>query len=474
MALHVVPDPAPEGRPSDERIGAPGVASMPKVRRFGLGYVWERPDLGVVLRADYLRERSDELHGEIVVESTLPGMSTHLHQGRINFTATRTKQDLAKHLATLTPRERLDWPALVEQFCVAVQRLERQGEAVVRVGNLPTANRAADLIERLLPGGKPTLWYGPQGVGKGWMSAAACVCHATGQPLAGLKVRQGRALYLDWEDDADTLNVRVQAVSLGLEVAAPDIAYRKCRRTLARDLHEVVRFVDDEGATLVVVDSVGLAAGAPGERGSYEDVALSLFDALRQLEPATVLLVDHVASAELRGNQVAGKAIGSIYKMAEARAAWEIRAQQEAGAEETHLGFFHTKHNHSQKYAPLGFKLVFAPSDPGDPPAWVEIHREDVRESEELRKRLPLADQIAGVVRRGPRHTRDVAEELGEDETKVRVILNRYSGKRFAKLQDGRWCLLATDQESPISSRPLPNAPAPVTVLRPTDEQWPG
>lgn len=439
-SLRVVP-PAPNGSTN-------GGAQTHKVRRVGLGYVWERPDLQLTFRADYLRERSDEFTAEIVVESALPGVPGLLHQARMNLSSVQGRATAAKHLAGAGVYKAEQWLKLVETFCVSVLHLERQGEPVVHAGNLPMTAKTADQIERLLPRGKPSIWYGPQGVGKGWLAVAACVCAQTGVDLAGWGVEPARALYLDWEDSVETFNLRIQALACGLGVRAPDIAYRKCRKTIARDLHAIMRCVTDEAATLIVVDSVGLAGGAGGENRSYEDVALQLFEALRLLEPATVLLIDHLASSELKGGELAGKAIGSIMKMAEVRAGWEIRAEQEAGAEETRLGFYHTKHNHTMRYAPLGFRLEFAPTDPGDFPAWVRIHRADVADSETLRRNLPFNDQLRRLLLRGPLTAAELAAELDDHEAKIRVYLNRgkESGK-YLKLPDGRWAVVAEGRE---------------------------
>ncbi len=319
--------------------------STPQFRRDGLGYLYEHPSLNIRLQADYLKERSDEFTAEITVENLSAVLPPHLHQARMNLSSGPARNTLAKHLGELTPTlPAQQWGRIIEQFCVSIMRRERQGEPLIRVGRLHDVVRAGDQIEQLLPAGKPTLWYGRQGVAKGWMAVAAAVCTQAGLPLAGLRVRQGTALYLDWEDNEETLNERVQAIAAGLDLdETPEIAYRKCRRTLPRDLNTISRYVQELEASLVIVDSVGPAAGAVGERGSYEDVALGLFDALRHLEPATILLIDHVVGASLNKNELVGKSMGSIYKMAEARAAWEIRADDDTPAGEWQIGFFQTK-----------------------------------------------------------------------------------------------------------------------------------
>ena len=421
-------------------------AHVPEFRKEGLGYGYKPRGKDVRLRVDYLRERSDEFTGEITVESTLPGIPAHLHQARLNLSSTTARTTLAKQLADLTPGEfKLEtWRGLLEQFCVAVLRHERQGEPMVRVGRLPGVPRTPDQIQQLLPSSKPTLWYGPYGGGKSWMATFAAVCVQTGTPLAGLHVCQGNVLYLDWEDSAETLNERIQIVTAGLDLdSSPEIAYRSCRRPLIRDLHSLLRQADDLAAKLIILDSVGPAAGAAGEQRTYEDVARSLFDALRYFEPATLLLIDHVTGEASRESKVIGRPYGSVYKMAAVRCAWEVRAEREEAAESSSIGFYHTKYNHSMRYLPVGFRLGFGPSDPGDSPLYVRIQREDLRDTAH-EKNLPLVERIAGVLRRAAAYPREIAEALDASEPSLRVVLNRHTGTRFVKLQDGRWALLDT------------------------------
>lgn len=471
---------APPGPPP----AAPGATAQPAVRnrilKQGLGYLFEPvgqtgQPLGVRIRADYLKERSDEFSAELTFESTLPGFPPHLHQTRINLSSTPTKEKLAKYLGVLIPETRVPWTKLVEQFCVAVVRREREGEPVMMVGRMPTQLRARDQIERLIAGSKPSIWYGPGGAAKGWMAVKACVCVAAGVEFAGLKVRQGRPLYLDWEDSPFTLDERVKAVAKGMGLAAPpEFAYRKCRRTITKDLNTIMRMIDECRADFIVIDSVGLAGGAAGE-GTYENVALALFEAIRLFEPRTVLLIDHVSGAGLGDDApLAGKAFGSVYKMYEARAAFEVRSQQEPDQPVTHTGFYHTKHNHTVKYGAMGFRVEFGPTPPdGGPPETVTITREDVRDNNTLSKALSVQEQIGAYLRRGVASVKDIAQGTGIPEGTVRVKLNAFSGRKFYKTQTGDWGLIDTIRQAPPDPFAGMNVGAPADPSQPASVRAP-
>lgn len=425
-------------------------------RREGLGYVYEPPGAGVRLSVDYLHRRSDDLTGEILVESMMPGVPSHLHQARFTLTSTTTRISLAKHLGELTQGV-VGWLPLLEQFCVGVLRREREGEPFTRVGRLPATLTRPDIIETLLQSGRITLLYGPGGVGKGWLATFAAVCVTTGTPFAGLAVQQGPVLYLDWEDDEETLDRRVKWASAGLDLTTtPEIHYRRCGGPLPEMVHRVARYVTEQRISLIILDSVELGCGTANENVPYQARAEGYFKAIRSIQTIatpgatpTVLCIDHVSGEAARNETTVNKAYGSVFKGYWARNSWEMRKDQEAGANAFHVGLYHFKPNHTKLFAPIGFTFDFA--DPG----MVYLAPHDVGASASLSKRLPLADQIAGVLmQERPLEAKDIAERLGMTGKtgQVRVELHRHKppqGKRFIQTTDGRWTFNEERREGP-------------------------
>jgi hypothetical protein len=147
--------------------------------------------------------------------------------------------------------------------------------------------------------------------------------------------------------------------------------------------------------------------------------------------------------------------------MNRARVAYEIRAEQDTGGSELHVALFHSKWNHTTKLPPIGMKIEFGECAPGDPPPWVCLHREDVRNSSELSKNLSWADRVAGVLRhKAPLSYGGLFDELGiagdgAQEKIVRQTLDRgHKTGRFARLPDGRWAL-ALEREPNQTRTPL-------------------
>jgi RecA-family ATPase len=302
---------------------------------------------------------------------------------------------------------------------VSVLHKEREGEPFVEIGQLPDRTKDVDLIERLLPARKPTWLYGEEGVGKGNLAAAMCVCVGAGMSFVGLKVQPGRVLYLDWEDDAETLDARLKSIARGIGVDTPKMLYRSCRGPLRSQVHQIAKQKDAFGAAFGVIDSVGLAAGGGGERGAPEDSALWLFEAMRELD-MTLLCIDHVNKAAAADKNAPAKAYGSMYKMALARNAWEIRKDQEVGASMSHLGLYHRKTNNGPIQQPIGLRLEWQLD------GTLRFYREDVRESEVLSSTLSIKTRMVHHLQKnGMSDVQEMADSLGVRKEQIRVELSR-------------------------------------------------
>lgn len=431
-----------------DRLGevknANGSAPAPKAfRRDGLGWIYEPPGAGVTFQADYLRAVHDELTAEVTISARLPGLPGHLHQARFNLTSTAARATLIKHLAGLT--DKVQWSKLVELFAVAVIRHEREGEPFEFAGRRPARMRPPDAVEKLLPCAKPTQLYGPGGVGKGILATAICVSVELGLPFAGLAVARGRPLYLDWEDDVDEFDGRIKMVSRGLAVDPPEIAYRTMRTTLRSQLHQVASYVQNNGITLVVIDSVELASGAAGERATYEEVAKAFFLTLRQIGPVTALLIDHVSDAARQNKGEVNKSYGSIFKGNWVRNAWEVKKDQEAGAKRSLVGLYHYKTNISEEYPPIGLLLDW--TEPGA----VRISRQDVADSDALSRALPPAQRLVRALKAGPLSIHDAAALANLPDIQASSMLNSRKDW-FIRVPDGRYALL---QAHPSDRRPF-------------------
>lgn len=401
-------------------------------RREGLGYIFLPPGLGVQLRADFLKRHSEELHGVLTVESTLPGLPPHLHEAAHNFSSLSARTSLAKALGERAGN--IPWRDVLEQFCVGVMRREREGTPFIDLSLEAEKPRELDQIERVVPWRAPTWLYGEEGSCKGLVATALAACVATGTPFLGLRVREAKVAYLDWEDDHDEMVHRLAIVCRGLGVEVPQFYWRSCKRggALKNQTNQVSKEFSALGIGFYVIDSVGLASGLGNERGGPEDTAIALFEAMGYID-ATPLCIDHVNKADAANKGQPAKAYGSMYKMALCRHAWEIRKDQEDGATEAHIGLYNRKSNRGTRQAPIGIRATWFNDDA------VLLQREDVRESPVLAQAGGVTLRIEHALRHGSLTVREIADELDESADKIRASLHQ--SRKFQKMGD-RWGLV--------------------------------
>jgi hypothetical protein len=410
--------------------------------RQGLGYVMSLPDLATELAVGYVRRSRGETYGELTVTCGLPGTRSsdgHLHQATFNLSGSEARNRLAKVLANrANTGDEIDWTDVLEDLCRRVLGAEREGEPVAKVGMLPVPLAEAFRLTPFLPENQVTILYGDGGVGKSTLASAFAVSVETGVAIAeGWTPRKARVLYLDWEAGRNSLNRRVRGVAIGLHLPKPaQIDYLDCRRRgpLHGFAEHLAGTVDREGYGLVIVDSVGMAAGIGTEGGDANESALRLFSAFGYLG-TTVLAIDHVNRTDAEAERKRSRPYGSIYKSLLARSTWELRLSRSSDVGSV-MGLYQTKVNDSDLHAPISLRVVHG--DDGSI-AYERLASLPV----ELSRSLTLEEQVAAALGTfGHLTPSELAEELDLDPNKVRAVLSRYKA-RFNKLPSGKWEVLS-------------------------------
>lgn len=141
----------------------------------------------------------------------------------------------ATELATLAdaaPRssdEADDWPALDLAACGATKAPEREW-----------------VVADWVPANKATLFTGDGGVGKSLMAQLMATCVALGILFMGLHTRGTNAAYVSWEDDADELWRRQEAICAILGVRMADLAGRLFLVSYTEEASPFLVTADDE------------------------------------------------------------------------------------------------------------------------------------------------------------------------------------------------------------------------------------
>jgi hypothetical protein len=342
----------------------------------------------------------------------------YIHGGEVKLDGVQSRNGHVKALDTRADAIGYDWSRIIELAC-------REARSAWRLGT-PGQWLDMDLpdvpvtftIDRLLLQDKVTIWYGAGGIGKGYTLTLAAVCISHGLPFLGLPVARGRVMYLDWEDEASDMRRRIREVSTGLGVTPAPVLYARQHRPLRHIVRGVIEQVRAEGITTVMIDSATGAGGEISGDTGYEAIAQQLMRSAARI-PATVLMNDHTSSEGRSGKDLAGKPYGSVRKYDLARATWELRGEvaEEGGA--TRLGMFHTKHNHTAKFAPFGVEFLH------DRTGAVRFKRFDIRESATLGRASSSLARASFELRQGALELGDLAARLEMTPNATYLLLNR-------------------------------------------------
>jgi KaiC/GvpD/RAD55 family RecA-like ATPase len=392
--------------------------------REGLGYAMHVPELAIELAVDRLARTRGGLEGDLSISMGAPGTRSsdgYLHGARVNLSSGPARGALARVLAKRAGTDdSLDWEDLLEDFCRRVLGAERQGSPVEVVGDMPTRIAPAWRLDPILPSDKPTILYGEGGTGKSTLATAIAVSVETGVAvIEGWIPRRAPVLYLDWETSPDDVDEHVKGVARGANIPGPvTLRYRRCFGPLVDQVDEIARLVAIEKIGLLVVDSIGLAAGSSGDGTDASESAIRLFSAFRAIG-TTVLAIDHVSKGDALDPTKPARPYGSIYKTNLARATFELRRATPMGSV-ARIGVYNTKSNVRQLLPPMGLESEH--SDDGV----IRFVPFDIALDVELGRKASVWDRArAALSEAGPMTDEELVEELEVKANVLRSTLSR-------------------------------------------------
>ena len=408
-----------------------------EITDFGDGYSVTWPAQNVVVAVDYLQQQTAGLLGEMTIRHESKLLCESL---RCNLNSEPKTKNIARKVYEYHPLIPLpDWARLIEQSCIAVLRRYRRGEPPVLLTRHSPVEHLTYAISPLLLSKKTTICFGDGGLGKSTLGLFCCMLASVGGDVAGLSAVKGRALYLDWEDDASVHARRLQALQRGHpDLGAAEVLYQKCALPLFRTANQVVRQIKEEGITLVVVDSLMAATGGD----ATAEGTSKLFAALRLLDSA-VLAIGHVAKNQPEG-QGKNTVFGSIFFQNFSRSIWELKKEQEIGEDSATLALIHRKSNLSRLHMPIG--LTVRQSADNDS---IQYETFDLSQSAGLEAALPLPSRIRNLLDSDgiPRSANQIAEALNVRLATVQSTLSRKRGTKWSMIGENReakWTTLSS------------------------------
>ena len=379
-------------------------------------------------------DRLVDARGGVSAEMTVMLGATELLAGvDIGLKSDTGQSKLASSLKALAPA--IPWKLLLQRACSAVLTRHREGEPL----RILTVNTPVDpltfQLNPLVFKGKPTVLFGDGGLGKSSVALLAAMCVSTGESVAGISAVRGTVLYLDYEDSYDVHVRRMQAIATcHPALAKADVRYQACTEPLTNLTHTLLRRIQSEGITFVVLDSLAAATG--GDAGA--EAATRVFRAIRTLNVGA-LIIAHVPKAPAEGQDPS--IYGSVFHKNFARSTWELRKSQDVGEDTAILALFNRKSNLSRLHHPIGLKVTQDETN-------TSMHYEpfDLSQSAELATALPLPSQIRNLLEDGaPRSSKDIADELGAGLPTIKAVLSKHKGHKWHMVGENReakWTVL--------------------------------
>lgn len=388
---------------------------MPEVQRDADTWAITWAEHGIGMGIERLREKTDSLRAEITVESTTAARV--VGPNTVDLLSARSQAEFANACAErVNGLDKSVWRAMVVFACARVAKDYRQPTPTVALADVEESGPVRYMVPYLLPTSETTVLYGDGESAKSLLALRLGFSVATGQMLPwGHDVDTGNVLYLDWETNATTVASRLRRISKAMCTPIPDnLYYRQCFRGLSDELPHIREEISRKRITLVIVDSIGFAAtGALVE----DETARSAMNALRQMSPATRLVVAHVSkgSADSPGPV---KPFGSAFFWNGMRSGIEIRRSEDAAAGNViDVGIYHRKSNDGRHARPIGVSVVFGEDD------GILFDETEITDVPDLAARTPLSMRVRDMLKKGAQRVEEMAAEFDAPPSAIISVL---------------------------------------------------
>ena len=165
---------------------------------------------------------------------------------------------------------------------------------------------------------------------------------------------QTQVLYLDWELNQDRTLDRLYKIARGHRLTTPPpILYQAMTEPLETHLIDIANYCHNADVGLVIIDSLGPAAGAdPNDASAF----IRIMGQMRKLDCAHIP-IDHQAKASAQ-NYASKLAIGSVYKHDLARGGIQLELVDSIPGQASVL-LRQKKHNFTALQDPIGYRILY-------------------------------------------------------------------------------------------------------------------
>jgi len=259
-----------------------------------LTYDWQTMELRVV--ADRL---TDSGTGELWFYHTNSSGDSLLHVAKVNLLASSTMTQLAKYMGTLATD--LPWKQIITFLSKSSIEYQRRGEpGIVLEPDMENLKHPGYYIEPLILKGVPNIIFGQKGVSKTTLALACAGLIHLGVDYTewGFSApEQANVAIIDYESTAQLTRYNIGKLIKGGSIPWTVLPYIRCKQPMADDIDRIGNFLFDNNTEVIIIDSLGQAAGADRNDSAGKGSALRFFEALRQLN-LTSLIIGQTSKSE--------------------------------------------------------------------------------------------------------------------------------------------------------------------------------
>lgn len=346
---------------------------------------------------------------------TINGSHHDAYSQRINIMSSSARTEMRRDLDALFGKE-FGWTAIVNKAFANLREAYAAVDMAVDTSSIEVSHgQELYLVNPLLPFNSPTIMFGDGGSFKTYIAIALSIHTAIGREWMGSGTPCLPIIYVDYEGTIQSFALRQRRLldGMGIDELPTGILYYWPGRglPLADHIDALRKKIQEIGACLVVIDSVGPACGGEPEKA---DVALGYFRSLARLGVTTLSLAHITKQGENK------YPFGSVYWHNEARRTWYVERVQEEELPELDIGMYCRKVNDGPRPRPIAISAKF-----DDPYGQVILSSSNIANIPELADKLPAHNRIWNALTQ-PMTVKDISEFTNIEEKVVGITLHRH------------------------------------------------
>jgi hypothetical protein len=336
----------------------------------------------------------------------------------INLLAPNSMKSLARGLANNNSKD-IPWEQVLTKIKIATLDFQRRGEPGFLIK--PTTEdiqHPGYYIEPIIMKNVPNVLYGDKGVNKTTLclSLLGIVCAGTSDSISGFKCFDDgiRCGMLDWESSRDMTYYNTSRLFESGTIPYFELPYLKCRRPLIDDIDRIITWKESNSLDLILIDSLGQAAGADRFDSSGKTTALLFFEALNSLNVTSLIIAQNSKSQDGKKS-----IFGSVYYQYYSRNIFELRDTEiSTDHNEKIVALIHDISNYSKKYEPIGLRVSYSDTA-------ISIESYNVTLSN-LKAKLGDSEMILDFMKNESRlvSVKEIAEAIQKKDSQIRVVLS--------------------------------------------------